>query len=60
MGLILCSENSPEQIELLKLEESGIKVAEYMTELPPKKLLEKKLHTAIEMAKTQIESRSNE
>jgi len=60
LGLILCSENSPEQIELLKLEESGIKVAEYMTELPSKKLLEKKLHTAIEMAKKQIESRSNE
>ncbi len=59
IGLILCSEKSPEQIELLRLDESGIKVAEYMTELPSKKLLEKKLQKAIEMAKTQIENRSN-
>jgi predicted nuclease of restriction endonuclease-like (RecB) superfamily len=59
LGLILCSEKSPEQIELLKLEESGIKVAEYMIELPPKKLLEQKLHYAIELAKSQIESRSS-
>jgi predicted nuclease of restriction endonuclease-like (RecB) superfamily len=59
LGLILCSEKSPEQIELLKLEESGIKVAEYMTELPSKKLLEQKLRKAIEMAKTQIENRSS-
>jgi predicted nuclease of restriction endonuclease-like (RecB) superfamily len=59
IGLILCSEKSPEQIELLRLDESGIKVAEYMTELPSKKLLEQKLQKAIEMAKTQIENRSN-
>lgn len=59
IGLILCSEKSPEQIELLKLDESGIKVAEYMTELPSKKLLKQKLQKAIEMAKTQIENRSN-
>ena len=59
LGLILCSENSPEQIELLKLDESGINVAEYMTELPPKKLLEKKLNNAIELAKSQM-GNSNE
>ena len=29
-----------EQIELLQLDKSGIKVAEYMTELPKRKLLE--------------------
>ncbi|HNW49792.1 MAG TPA: PDDEXK nuclease domain-containing protein [Prolixibacteraceae bacterium] len=58
LGLILCSEKSPEQIELLRLEESGIKVAEYMTELPPKELLEMKLQNAINLAKSQIEMRS--
>lgn len=60
LGLILCSEKSPEQIELLKLDDSGIKIAEYMTELPPRKLLEEKLYNAIELAKSQIEIRSNE
>jgi predicted nuclease of restriction endonuclease-like (RecB) superfamily len=58
VGLILCSEKSPEQIELLKIEESGIKVAEYMTELPSKKLLETKLRNAIIIAKSQIENRN--
>jgi predicted nuclease of restriction endonuclease-like (RecB) superfamily len=56
LGLILCSEKSPEQIELLKLEESGIKVAEYLTQLPSKKLLEEKIAHAIEVAKIQIEN----
>jgi len=60
LGLILCSEKSPEQIELLKLEESGIKVAEYLTQLPSKKLLEKKIAYAIEVAKIQIEKHDNE
>ncbi len=59
LGLILCSEKSPEQIELLKLEESGIKVAEYLTELPSKKLLERKIVQAIELAKLQIDNHSN-
>ena len=34
LGLILCAEGNHEQIELLQLEQSGIKVAEYLTELP--------------------------
>lgn len=56
LGLILCSEGSHEQIELLQLSKSGIKVAEYLTELPSKKLLEQKLHNAIEIAKHTIEN----
>ena len=32
-------------------EKSGIRVAEYMTELPPRKLLEKKFHQAIRLAR---------
>lgn len=47
IGLILCAEKSEEHIELLQLEKSNIKVAEYLTALPPKKLLEKKLHQAV-------------
>ena len=34
LGLILCAGKTSEQIELLQLNKSGIKVAEYMTELP--------------------------
>jgi predicted nuclease of restriction endonuclease-like (RecB) superfamily len=52
VGLILCSEKSPEQINYLMLDNPGqIKVAEYMTQLPDKKLLERKLQQAIELAK---------
>ena len=47
LGLILCAGKSEEQIELLQLEKSGIRVADYLTELPPKDILQKKLHEAI-------------
>ena len=43
IGLILCASKSEEQIELLQLGKSGIRVAAYMTELPPRDLLRKKL-----------------
>jgi predicted nuclease of restriction endonuclease-like (RecB) superfamily len=39
IGLILCSGDSREQIELLEMGKDGILVAEYWTELPPKKEL---------------------
>ena len=45
-----------EQIELLQLDKAGIKIAEYLTELPDKKLLQQKLHQAIEISKKQIEN----
>ena len=48
LGLILCAEGNNEQIELLQLEQSGIKVAEYLTELPDQELLKQKLHNTIE------------
>jgi predicted nuclease of restriction endonuclease-like (RecB) superfamily len=57
LGLILCAGKSTEHIELLKLAQSGIRVAEYLTELPPRKLLEKKLHEAIRIAREQIAAR---
>ena len=47
IGLILCAEGSSEQIELLQLDKSGIRVAEYITELPPKEILRKKLQKVI-------------
>ena len=47
IGLILCAEAGMEQIELLNTQKDNIMVAEYWTNLPPKELLEKKLHTAL-------------
>ena len=55
IGLILCAEGSKEQIELLQLEESGIRVAEYLVELPPKELLQKKLHKVIELERKRLQ-----
>lgn len=51
IGLILYAKKSEEEIELLELDKSGIHVAEYMTQLPPKELLQEKLHKAIERAR---------
>ncbi|MCJ7616045.1 MAG: DUF1016 domain-containing protein, partial [Desulfobacterales bacterium] len=56
LGLILCAGKTSEQIELLQLDKSGIKVAEYMTELPKRELLEQKLHKAVELARKRLES----
>lgn len=52
MGLILCAEGGHEQIELLQLENAGIKVAEYLTELPDRQLLKDKLHKELELKRT--------
>lgn len=54
IGLILCAYKNEEHIELLQLNKSNIKVAEYLTQLPDMKLLEQKLHQAIERAKNKI------
>ena len=56
IGLILCAGKSHEQIELLEMSKDGIMVAEYWTELPSKKELEKKLHTLVIEAKERIEN----
>ena len=57
IGIILCSEASKEHIELLQTHKDGIMVAEYLTEVLPKKQLEKRLHQAILNAKERIESK---
>ena len=58
LGLILCAGKKQERIELLELDLSGIHVAEYLTELPPKKILQEKLHKAIEHARKRLENES--
>jgi len=57
IGLILCMGKNSEHIELLELDRSHIRVSEYMTELPPKKLLEEKLHHILEQERKRIENR---
>jgi predicted nuclease of restriction endonuclease-like (RecB) superfamily len=55
VGLILCAESSREQIELLEMHKDGIMVAEYWTDLPPKKQLEQKIHSLLIEAKERLE-----
>ena len=55
IGLILCAETSREQVELLEMHKDGIMVAEYWTELPPKKALEEHLHKALIEAREMLE-----
>ncbi len=57
IGLILCSEGNTEHIEYLMLEDSDIKVAQYYTQLPDKKVLSEKLHKAIAIAKENQQSK---
>jgi predicted nuclease of restriction endonuclease-like (RecB) superfamily len=56
IGLILCAEGNKEQIELLQLNKAGIKIAEYLTQLPSKELLQQKLHQAVQISKKLIEN----
>lgn len=57
LGIILCSGKNREQIELLELDQSGIHVAEYLTGLPSRQLLEQKLHEAVTLSKARLENR---
>jgi predicted nuclease of restriction endonuclease-like (RecB) superfamily len=55
IGIILCTGKKQEQIELLEMDKSGIHVAEYLTELPPKALLEQRLRQALENARNRAD-----
>lgn len=55
IGLILCAESSREQIELLEMHKDGIMVAEYWTDLPPKKQFEEKIHSLVAEAEERLE-----
>jgi predicted nuclease of restriction endonuclease-like (RecB) superfamily len=54
LGLILCAGKSDEQIELLQLDKSGIHVAAYLTDLPPRDVLKRKLHEAVMLARARL------
>ncbi|MGR4068958.1 PDDEXK nuclease domain-containing protein [Billgrantia sp. C5P2] len=54
LGIILCASNQREQIELLELDKSGIHVAEYLAVLPPREILQAKLHQSIAVARARL------
>ncbi len=56
LSIILCAGKDQEDVEYLELDQAGIHVSQYLTELPPKELLEAKLHTAIANAKQRQEA----
>lgn len=57
VALILCAEKSQETVELMELDQGSIHVAQYLTKMPPKKLLREKLAIAIANAREQLEQR---
>jgi predicted nuclease of restriction endonuclease-like (RecB) superfamily len=48
LGIILCAERNQQEVELFDLDESGIHVAEYWTELPSKQVLEAKIQEIVQ------------
>ncbi len=55
IGLILCTGKNTEHIELLRLDQINIHVADYLTVLPSKKLLKEKLKKAVKIARQKYE-----
>ena len=56
IGLLLCTEGGDEQIELLQLDKTGIKVAQYMTELPPREVLVNHIQKSLAEAKAKFDN----
>ena len=54
LGIILCAGKKRETVEVLDLDARGIHVAEYLTELPPRDVLEDRLHRAIKAARERL------
>lgn len=57
IGLILCTEASREQVELLEMHKDGIVVAEYWTELPSREELELRLRAILRDARERLARR---
>lgn len=51
IGLILCAARDTEQVELMDLSASNIRVAEYLAHIPDMKVLQAQLHRAVQMAR---------
>lgn len=55
LGMILCAGQKQQHVELLELQKSGIHLASYLTNLLPRKQLEKKLHEAVKLARQRLQ-----
>lgn len=51
IGLILCATKDAEQVQLLDMEASNIRVAEYLAHIPDMQVLQVQLHRAVELAR---------
>jgi predicted nuclease of restriction endonuclease-like (RecB) superfamily len=60
IGLILCTGKNEEHVELMQLDKSNIRVADYLTVLPSQKVLQDKLHRAVEIAQQKMIQKENE
>jgi DUF1016 N-terminal domain len=59
IGLILCTGKNQEHVELLQLQNSNIRVADYLTLLPPRETWQAKLHQSIALARQKLETESS-
>jgi predicted nuclease of restriction endonuclease-like (RecB) superfamily len=57
LAIILCAGKKRETVEYLDLGRSGIHVAEYLTELPPREVLRERFHQAVTLARARLEQR---
>jgi predicted nuclease of restriction endonuclease-like (RecB) superfamily len=55
IAIILCSGKDAEVVELMDLELDNIHIAEYWLKLPPREVLQAKLHRAMQEAKMRLE-----
>ena len=56
IAIILCAGKKQETVEYLNLGRNGIHIAEYLTELPPREVLRKRLHDAVRLARARLEA----
>ena len=54
VALILCAGKKSETVEYLELDRDNIHVAEYLTQLPPKAVLERRFKKALEAARASV------
>lgn len=57
MAIVLCAGKKRETVEYLDLGRSGIHVAEYLTQLPPREVLRQRFQTALAAARARLERR---
>jgi predicted nuclease of restriction endonuclease-like (RecB) superfamily len=58
VAIILCAGKKQETVEYLDLGRSGIHVAEYLTELPPREVLRERFHRALAAARARLEAKA--